>query len=32
MTNLVRIPVRLVEGSDPAKPFVVTAFPVGLLR
>lgn len=29
-TSLVRIRIKLVEGSDPAQPFVVTAFPAGL--
>ncbi|MEU7905383.1 hypothetical protein [Actinoplanes sp. NPDC049118] len=29
-TSLVRIRIRVVEGSDPAVPFIVTAFPAGL--
>jgi hypothetical protein len=29
-TSLVRVRIRLVAGSDPVEPFVVTAFPAGL--
>jgi hypothetical protein len=30
-TSLVRLRIRLVTGSDPARPFLVSAFPVGIL-
>jgi hypothetical protein len=29
-TSLVRVRIGLVEGSDPAEPFIITAFPAGL--
>jgi len=29
-TSLVRLRIRVVEGSDPAVPFIVSAFPAGL--
>jgi hypothetical protein len=29
-TSLVRVRIQVVEGSDPAVPFIVTAFPAGL--
>lgn len=29
-TSLVRVRIRVVEGSDPAVPFIVSAFPAGL--
>ena len=30
-TSLVRLRIRLVPGSDPAQPFLVSAFPAGIL-
>jgi len=30
-TSLVRLRIRLVPGSDPAQPFIVSAFPAGIL-
>jgi hypothetical protein len=30
VTSLVRIRIRVVPGSDPATPFIVSAFPAGL--
>ncbi len=29
-TSLFRVRIRVVEGSDPAVPFIVSAFPAGL--
>jgi hypothetical protein len=30
-TSFVTIRIKLVPGSDPPEPFIVTAFPAGLL-
>jgi hypothetical protein len=31
-TSLVQMRIRLVDGSDPAEPFIISAFPAGSLR
>ncbi len=30
-TSLVRVRIRMVPGSDPAQPFLVSAFPTGIM-